>query len=105
MRAVINAGQSLSDVIDLFGITNLAFHIPAVWTTANLTFQGCDTPDGTFVNIYDSAGNELTAVAAASRLIVDIPELLPVRYLKIRSGTTGTPVLQAQTRNILIHTK
>lgn len=98
--ATISNGASLSAAIDLQGRHLIGIVMPADWTAANLTFQVAQTADGTFADVYDSAGNELVAVAAASRFICDIPELQGVRFLKIRSGTTGTPVNQGAARTL-----
>lgn len=99
--AVIANGAAVSDAQDLKGSRYISLQMPAAWTAANLTFQGSND-NSTFNDIYDSAGNELTATAAASRCITDIPELTPFRYIKIRSGTNGTPVNQGAERSIVI---
>jgi hypothetical protein len=105
IAATISSGQSLSSEIDLGGYRNIAIQMPSSWDTANLTFQGSTVSSGTFQNIYDSAGNELTLIAAASHAIADIPELAPFRYIKIRSGTSGTPVNQSANRTITVIAK
>lgn len=97
-------GASLSDAQELMGFGLFAIQMPATWTTANLTFQG-SYDNSTFQNIYDSAGNELTYIAAASVCITDLPELAPFRYIKIRSGTSGTPVNQGGSRSLILIAK
>ena len=75
--------------------------IPATWTTANLTFQ--TSSDGTnYVDLYDSYGNEaVVTVGGASRAIyLPTNPWADVRWLKVRSGTTGTPVNQAAARSL-----
>lgn len=106
LDAVISS--TLSDVVDLEGDTFVAIKMPSTWTAANLTFQACDTPGGTFADVYDDAGAEVTVVAAASRVIVvDFLArcLAPLRYIKVRSGTTGTPVTQAASRTLTLLVK
>lgn len=105
LTATIANAASLSGAIDLAGFSQVGLVMPAAWTAANLTFQGCDTLGGTYQDIYDSAGNELTVIAAASRCIADIPELAPFRFIKIRSGTSGTPVSQGASRDIIVVAK
>lgn len=100
--STIANGAALSAEIDLESYRQIAIYMPSTWTTANLTFQGSNVTGGTFQNIYDSAGNELTITAAASRILTDIPELSPFRYIKIRSGTSGTPVNQGGARTIIL---
>lgn len=103
----IASGASLSGAIDLVGINAGMLPIRAIimstsWTAANLTFQAGSHSDDTFLNVYDGAGNELTVSAGSGRMIVDIPELAAPPALKIRSGTSGTPVNQAAARTIYL---
>ena len=78
--------------------------MPASWTAANLTFQGSDTEAGTYSDLYDDAGTEISVTAAASRTIVGstLDRVVPLRFLKVRSGTTATPVNQAAARTVLL---
>lgn len=105
ITATIANGASLSGEIDLGSRQLAAIFMPSSWTAANLTFQASDQTGGTFQDVYDSAGNELTAIAAASRTITDIPELGPLRFIKVRSGTSGTPVNQGGARTIILLVK
>lgn len=92
----IPAGASgLSAAINIGGTVPVAIVIAGTWAAANLTFSGSSTQDGTFYNLYDSSGNELTVTAAASRHIILTPaNFASLNWLKIRSGTSGTPVNQ-----------
>jgi len=105
MKVTILSGASLSNSLDLGGNKLVGIIMPTSWTTANLTFQGAVGEDDAYQDIYDTAGNELVVTAAASRILVDIPELSVCRFLKIRSGTTGTSVNQDATRNIKLLVK
>jgi len=100
--STISNGTSLSSAIDFGASTLFGIQIPSSWTTANLTFQA--SADGvTYGNLYDSTGTEVTVTAAASEFIVFASPApwLGIRYLKIRSGTSGTPVNQAADRALL----
>ena len=69
-------------------------------------FQGCDTVDGTFANLYDDAGDEITLTADAGYLIsIDIYAgvFRKFNYLKVRSGTSGSAVAQGAEREIVFH--
>lgn len=68
--------------------------MPATWTAAALTFQ--TSPDGvTWQSAYDEAGTEISVVVAAGRNTRIPPNLLPATgWLRVRSGTAGTPVNQ-----------
>lgn len=96
--ATIASGASLSGAIDL-GTARLAgIYMPSSWTTANLTYQA--STDGTnWFELYDNAGNEYTTtVAAGEAVIVPVSDTIGIRYIKIRSGTSGTPVSQGADR-------
>ncbi len=96
----IASGASLSGAVACEGLRLAAVVMPAAWTAANLTFQG--SVDGTrFVNVHDDAGVEVTVTAAADRYIpVNPADWEGVQRLKVRSGTSGTPVNQAAGRII-----
>ena len=68
--------------------------IPAGWVAADLTFQG--SADGTdFYDVYDEFDAEVVVQAAASRyIILDPAKFMNFGWIKVRSGTTATPVTQ-----------
>lgn len=77
-----------------------SIQMPAAWTAANITFQG--SPDGvTYTDMYDYAGNEITVTAAASELIT-LDRIQSQTYMKLRSGTSGTPVNQGADRTLKV---
>ena len=80
----------------------VAIIMPPAWTTADLTFQASN--DGTnFFNMYNVAGSELTAEAGALRWIEIQPvDFSGVPFVKVRSGTAGSPVNQGATRSITL---
>lgn len=99
--AAIANGESLSAGINLQGGRLVGILMPGTWTAADLTFQS--SLDGsTFADLYDDEGNEVTVVADASQFIVPLApaKFLGARYLKVRSGTSGTPVNQGGARTI-----
>ena len=110
---IIDASEAVTDeYVDLHGLLLCGIHMPDTWTTANITFQGApsqgastgstDEPD-TFNDMYDASGTEVTVTAAASRYInLDPASYAGARFLKIRSGTTGTPVNQAAARTVVL---
>ena len=79
--------------------------IPSAWTAANLTLQisDSDKTGGTFVDVYDDAGVEGVIIAAASRCLALYPDqFVGARFIKLRSGTTGTPVNQGAERTLIL---
>jgi hypothetical protein len=79
--------------------------MPGAWSAANLTFQASE--DGvTYSNLYDYTGTEINVVAAASVFIrLNPADWVGIRYLIVRSGTSGTPVNQGAQRLIVLVTK
>lgn len=92
----IAAGQALSPALDTGGLVLGGVLIPSTWTAALLTFQV--SPDGTnFMDLYDDQGNEVQLTAGASRGIGNDAIALALgswRWIKLRSGTTASPVVQ-----------
>lgn len=109
VNAVIANAAALSNAIAVNGIIT-RIEIPAAWTAAALTFQV--SSDGvTFMDLYDDSGTEVIiasasiptgAVRAIRLTLADWTNLL---WLKLRSGTTGTPVNQGAERTIVVVTK
>lgn len=100
-------GASLSDALDLVHRTLCAILMPASWTAAGLTFQG--SADGvTYGNIYDADGEAAltsTVVGASRLLILNPAAFVGARYVKVRSGTSGTPASQGAERVLTLITR
>lgn len=96
----IAGGASLSDAIDMQSCTSMRMMISPPWATANLTFQNSDDNGDTYGNLYDESGNEVTITVPAASATLPITIRMSAgdwwswRYLKIRSGTSGTAVNQ-----------
>lgn len=104
LDVTIANGESLSGAADLGSARLSAIAMPSSWTTADLTFQA--SADGTtYYDLYvsDNAGNDAEYLigAGASRVIsVPVADFASLRYLKVRSGTTGSPVGQGGARTL-----
>jgi hypothetical protein len=100
----IASAGSLSGAVYLGGYKYFTIIMPASWTAANLTFQGSD--DGsTFYNLYADGSEvvETTGTAGAAYVLnSNVLAFGSVGYVKIRSGTSATPVAQADARTIKI---
>jgi hypothetical protein len=111
-KVTIANGASLSDAVDMSGLQLVAIQMPSGWTTANLTFQAgvIVSQDGkntiTYGNVLDDGGTEVVVTAAANSFITIRPTvaaaLRGIKSLKVRSGTSGTPVSQAAARIITL---
>ena len=108
-EVTIANGASLSAEVDLRHHSLVAIQMPADWTAADLTFQGRPGADDTtprinetLQNVYDDAGNEVTVQADADRYIAltaaVLDALTGLGRVKVRSGTSGTPVNQGAAR-------
>lgn len=104
--ATISNGTSLSGAVDLGAGARLAgIQMPSAWTSASLTFQV--SADGiTYVNKFDNFGNEIT-VPSASAAAGNGFNLTPgdwdgIRYVKVRSGTSGSAVNQGADRALTL---
>ena len=107
LTATIANGASLSDaqLVDgkLAGII-----IPAAWTAAAITFSA--SFDGTnYFDVYSSATGTAAETTIASGNIpttggrylpLSLTDWLSVNFIKIRSGTSATPVNQGAARSI-----
>lgn len=98
VSVTIASGASLSSAVDLLKYSLVGIQMPGTWTAANLTFQG--SYDGsTFANLYDETQEvTLTSPTASVFIVLDPAKYLSLRSLKVRSGTSGTPVTQGADR-------
>lgn len=104
----IPAGQSVSEEIDVSDSVIVGIVMPDTWTAANITFLAAARDDqngapATFVPIHDAAGTELSVTTAANRMVSIAPDATrPARRIKLRSGTTATPVNQLAARTLIV---
>jgi hypothetical protein len=99
--ATIASGQSLSGAIDLDRATLSAIIMPAAWTAASVTFQ-VSADGGTYVDLYDSATERAVSVTTSRAYSQSLSDWAPFRYVKIRSGTSASPVSQGAARVITL---
>ncbi len=105
ITAIIALGASLSDHFDKRGFNSISIQMPSAWDTASISFAGCDTPTGTYIPIYAEDGIELVISASTSRIVtigINESALKSVPFLKIRSGTVGSPVVQTAERSLIV---
>ncbi len=100
--AVIANGTSLAAAVNLGAGRLAGIQMPAAWDAANLTFQV--SQDGvTYQNLYDATGAEIVVTAAAARYIALNQQLWTgINFLKVRSGTSVTPVNQTAARSVVL---
>lgn len=100
---VLGTGTSLSPAADLLGYDFVAVAMSGGWAAADITFQ--TSRDGIqFHDVYDDAPTPVeVALGAGAFSWVQIPSTLFRqfgRFVKIRSGTSGTPVTQFDNRRL-----
>lgn len=100
LNAVIANGASLSDSLYVWPCQASAIIMPAAWTAASMTFQG--SMDGVnFFDLFNDSGVEYEIPVLVSQAVqLNVPLTFP--YVKIRSGTTGTPVNQGGARSVTL---
>jgi len=104
---IIAKGESESTVILKSGYKNMLIIMPAAWTAADITFLVSNKPTTGFVKLVKASDeSEITSNASASEAVnMDgtIKEALGAcAYVKIRSGTSVTPVNQIGPRTLII---
>jgi len=99
--SLIASGASLTNTINLAGLRLFAIAIPDGWTAADLTFQMSLDAGETWINLYDQNGVEVTVVANGSTYVsLDPVTFSPIQYLRVRSGSSTTPVAQTAERSL-----
>ena len=104
----IGSGASESGEVDFGSARLAAIFMPAAWTAADITLLASHESGGTFQDVYGDDGTEEALTVAASRVVAidDAAGVLAsLRFIKLRSGTTGTPVNQAAARTLYLITK
>ncbi len=114
------ANQALTGEFDLGEHDLFAFEIPTGFSGTTISFQsktkhqpeaGDLNPEEAenWRNVFDSSGTELTVTVASNRIVVPTAAvkeaLAPLRYLRIRSGTSAAPFNQNPTQLIKIIAK
>jgi hypothetical protein len=96
----IASAASVSDALYLEGRIPVAIGLPAGWTTAAITFEVSLDLMVTWLDLYAIDGNELAIAAPAADNCYALAgeQFLGVRHLRIRSGTSATPVNQGAER-------
>jgi hypothetical protein len=100
----IASGQSLSAAKAVPpGKQLVGIIMSPAWTAAGLTFQSSGTTGGTFQEVSDDAGTAVAVTVAAGVNVVlnqvaAAKKLVSHGAIKVRSGTSGVPVVQAADR-------
>lgn len=102
--ATIANGASLSGAVDMGGKTLLSLEMPSGWTAANISFD-VSNDNSSYVACY-LEGTEYTFPTGASRgHSLNPAAFAGWRYVKVRSGISGTTVAQGASRDIKLYMK
>lgn len=102
----IAAAASQSGAMQLNGLMAEAIDMPGTWTAAALSFMACDTESGTFLPLFDVAGVEIAlTVDASRRVVLPISLIRGHNWLKLRSGLSTGPQVQAGIRTLTLLTR
>lgn len=98
----------LSIAVDLYDLTPVGLRTSTDWTNADITFQ-LSYDNTTYVNMYESDGTEYTVTVTdtdeACYICLDPADFSGAKYIKVRSGTAGTPVEQGDARTLYLYTR
>ena len=83
----IGSNSGTSNVFDLRGARLVGIETPNTLTGGTITFQASVADDGTFRPVYDVANNQLSVIVGTNQIHTDIPELAPLRHVKLIMGT------------------
>jgi hypothetical protein len=100
----IQAGESLSNGVDCTEGAIVRLTMSEFWTPANISFQISSDGDR-YNNLVDTNGQEyvMTVVPGSAVVLGQYAAFLrAIAFLKIRSGTSSSPVLQGELRSFAI---
>jgi hypothetical protein len=99
---IIQAGESLSDPVDLTGGTLLRITMPKEWTDAEITFQ-ISTDGDAYNDLHGYDGGEVSLPVVVGAAVLLPPDLMRgIGWIRFRSGSSGDPTPQPEQRNFAL---
>lgn len=103
LTTTVSSGASLSAAVPMRRRTLISIAMPAVWDTANLTFQVSVDNGSTWQELYNDSGSPISVFASAGNIIrLRTDEWIGIDWLRIRSGAVGALVTQTASRVLTI---
>lgn len=93
VNMTITTGEATTptDGVDLIGMSLVGVFIPSTFDGTAITLTACNTQGGTYLPVYDKAGNAYTITTAASRYVYFNPaDFAGIRFIKFVTGTSQT---------------
>lgn len=104
--ATISNGTALSGAVPLGEKVLVGIAMPAAWTAASLTFQVSVDGGTTWLELTDTTGSAVAAAVSASVYVaIDHALWRGINVVKVRSGTSSSPVNQGADRVVQIVTR
>lgn len=100
INATIAINTSLSAAVAIGAKTIVGIAMPAGWDTAAMTFQVSADGGTTWLEMQTTSGAVSYTVAASQYIAIDPAIWRGVNMVKVRSGTSGSPVTQTVARVI-----
>jgi hypothetical protein len=107
LTAIIPAGSSLSNAIDLTAIGQVVrIYMPDAWTEAPITFEVSADNVVPYRPVYKHDGGLIQMVVIIGGAAVLVPDFIGqgLAWFKLRSGTREMPVNQDAARTFMIIT-
>lgn len=80
-------GAQLSSALNCGGMSLVGIVMPAAFTGTAITFLG-SADNSTFVDVYNTAGTQISATVGTSQYVALSPsDLTSIQYLKLKSGS------------------
>ena len=102
-----SSGASVSQVLDLQYTNLVGFIMPAAWTAATVSIDVSTDNAIWSTAVYGPTGTAIStwaAPTAGAAYAVDAMAMLGFRYIRLRSGTVGAPVVQTAIRTFTMLT-
>lgn len=84
-------GGTTSEAVQLREYVMVGLLLPATLTSTAITFTASNLEGGTYVDVYDSDGNQVSLIVAASRAIglsgAEADALAPFEWIKVVCGS------------------
>ena len=100
--AVIAAAGTLSGAVNVDGALAVNIDIPTCDDAAVITFSQSSHEAGTYYNIYDELGVEVSIPSGTHNKNYATPYLVGHRWIKIRSGTAGATTAQTSAVTLVV---
>jgi len=98
-------GGNLSTAADCNGLFLTGLSMPSAWTAANITFSVSANDGASFQNLYETDGTEMLWTVTVDNTYMMLPSrslIGGITNIRVRSGTSATPVNQAAERTIIL---